>query len=264
MARGKQVAEVQFSTIKTASASFTILGKTPLVYNAMSEKARMELLNGGHRKTSAEKATTLKHDPFAEYRNSVYRLRNGEEGSTRLLAPSRWFKGAMAEVAKRVVGSSTAEMKQLVWVEGDMNPLYGVPQLFMSVVRNAGINSTPDIRTRAIVPQWYCVVTINFVQPNITSQALFTLLSSAGVLNGVGDFRQQKGAGNYGQFEVVRDDDKRISALRKIGAMKAQDAALKNPQPYDQETEQMLSWHLDHLRKRDMTRDEEDYDEAAE
>ncbi len=48
-----------------------ILGTTPLICNRMSEKAKHDLLLGGRRKTAIEKATTLKHDPHAEYRASV-------------------------------------------------------------------------------------------------------------------------------------------------------------------------------------------------
>jgi len=54
-------------------ASFWLKGKTPIIFNAMSAKAKHDLLLPKGRKTAAEKAQTLKHDPEEEYRNSVYR-----------------------------------------------------------------------------------------------------------------------------------------------------------------------------------------------
>lgn len=237
--------------IKQGECPYYILGVTPLVYNAMSFKVMCELLKPKGRKTTAEKATSLKHDPLKEFRDSVYRRRVAEIGPTRLLLPSNMFKAALAGVAKRVPGSTTAEMKQLVWVDGDANDLYGVPQLFMSVVRNSDISRTPDVRTRAIVPQWCCAINIKYVQPQLSAEAIGILLQAAGMLNGVGDYRQEKGAGNYGQFEIANGDDPRVKALIKNGGIKAQDAALKTPTYYDQQTEDLMAWFEQEIAKGD-------------
>jgi hypothetical protein len=242
--------------IRTGKAEFYLLGRTAFIFNAMSMKSKASLLWPSGRMTTAEKATSLKHNPPQEYRDSVYARRVGEVGPTRLQIPTTMPKAAVAQVAKRVPGSTTAEIQQMLWMEGSMVDLYGVPQIFMSVVRSAGIDRVPDIRTRAIVPEWCCRIIVQYVQPQLTFDAITRLLYAAGVMNGLGDFRQQKGAGNYGQFEVVAHDDPRIKSLMKNGGMKAQDDALKNPIPYDLETERMLEFFNEKMatsehRKRD-------------
>ena len=68
-----EVNEVQIEKLGVGVASVWVKGMTPLIYNAMSAKVRGELLLPKGKKSAAEKATTLKHDPLAEYRASVYR-----------------------------------------------------------------------------------------------------------------------------------------------------------------------------------------------
>ncbi len=52
---------------------FAVLGTSPLILNRMSEKAKRTLLLPGGRKTAAEKQSTAKHDPYAEFHASGYR-----------------------------------------------------------------------------------------------------------------------------------------------------------------------------------------------
>lgn len=236
--------------LQTGLADLYILGKTPLVYNAMSMKSKMQLLLPSGRKTAAERSTTLKHEPLTEYRDSVYRRKDDENGLTRLFAPSRWFKQAAAMATRRIPGPTMTEMQQLLWVENEYADLYGIPQVYMAIVRSADQKRTPDVRTRAIIPQWFCKITVNYVQPNISIQALGKLLSIAGIIQGVGDDRQEKGNNSFGQFELVNENDPRVQSLMKNCGMEAQDRALLEPLPYDHETEEMLSWYEEEVSRR--------------
>lgn len=223
----------------------------PMFYNAMSYKVMQELLLPKGRKTAAERATTLKHDPFREFQDSVYRRRDGERGPTLLTIPSRMCKAAVADVAKRVPGGgTTAAVQQLVSMVGENIDVYGVPQIHLGCVRNSDINRTPDVRTRAILPRWACRVSIRYVQPQLSIEAVATLLQAAGKLNGFGDFRQQKGDGNFGQFRIVDEGDKEFQEILAIGARKAQEAAMQDPAPYDLETERLLDWYESEVGRR--------------
>ena len=157
----------------------------------------------------------------------------------------------MSGVAKRVPGSSGAEINQLTWVEDDYVDLYGIPQLYMAVVRSAGINRTPDVRTRAIVPAWCCKISVTYVVPQLSADTIVRLLSAAGLLNGVGDGRQEKGAFSFGQFVLVGRDDEAVDTLMRTCGMAAQDGALESPTYYDQETEELLTWFNQEMSKRD-------------
>lgn len=238
MKKPEQGAEVVIEKMSVGRVAFWVKGLTPFIYNAMSEKVKRELLLPKGKKTAADKAQNLKHNPQDEYRNSVYR-RPGS-GPTRLIFPATAFKRAMSSAALESPGAKKAQINRLVWVDGEHVDMYGVPKLLMSVVRSADMNRTPDIRTRAILGEWCCQLTLKFVKPTMTEVAVARLLETAGLVIGVGDFRQEKGAGNYGQFSICNEDD--VSDIIKAGGLKVQDAALEKPDAYDIESRELLQW----------------------
>jgi len=238
--------EIIIEKMSVGNMSVWIKGESPLIYNAMSNKAWHELLLPKGRKTMADKAQTLKHDPIEEYRNSVYsRIGKGE---TRLTFPASAFKAAMCNAALEIPGAKKTQIGRLVWVCGDVVDVYGVPQLYMAIVRSADMNRTPDVRTRAILSTWCCCVTIRFVLPTMTDTAVGRLLETAGLVIGIGDYRQEKGKGNYGQFKVTDKAD--VEKIIKSGGLNAQDEALKNPVCYDRETNELLAWYQEERKKR--------------
>ena len=238
----KSSEEILILPITQGSAQFCIVGSSPFIFNRMSEKAKRTLLLGGGRKTAADKAANLKHDPIAEYRASVYR-NPGNDPATRLCLPAPALKGAMKTAALDIPGAKKTEIGRLVWVEGYTVDLYGAPKLFMSVVRSADMAKTPDIRTRAIVPQWAARVTINFVQPKLNAKSIATLLGAGGILAGVGDHRQEKGSGSYGQFRICDDADPDFRRVIAEGGRAAQDEALERCECFDDETRELLEFY---------------------
>lgn len=254
--RSSDAGEIQVSGIDVGVSPFAIVGTSPLIFNRMAEKAKRELLLPKGRKTAADKAQSIKHDPVEEFRASVYR-RLGDEGATRLIFPAPAFKGAMSTAALETPGAKKAQIGRLVWVEGTHVDIYGIPELFMSVVRSADMNRTPDIRTRAILREWACVVTINYALPTITPTVIGTLLSAAGKIIGVGDFRQEKSKGNYGQFELTEEDDARFVRIVETMRRDAQDQALQDATPYDADSEELLAWWNTEILARGRTRKED-------
>lgn len=242
----QESSEIVIEQLKMGSIKVWVKGISPLIYNAMSEKARHELLYPKGKKTAADKAGNLKHDPIEEYRNSVYK-RIGT-GPTRLIFPSAAFKGAMAQAALDLPGAKKAQIGRLVWVVGDYVDLYGTPQMLMSVTRSSDMNHTPDIRTRAIVRDWACQIHVQFMKPNLNETAVGRLIDAGGILSGVGDFRQGKGKGNYGQYQMCEEAD--AQNIIKSGNLVSQDAALKAPEFYDVETQGLYKWFEDERKKR--------------
>jgi hypothetical protein len=78
------------------------------------------------------------------------------------------------------------------------------------------------------------------------------LLAAAGLTIGVGDWRPEKGSGNYGQFEIVSKDDPRYARIVKTGGRQAQIDGFENPDGYDEETAELLSWFDDERAKRQL------------
>lgn len=227
-----------------------VVGTSPLIIQRLSEKARRELLLPAGRKSAAEKASSMKHDPIAEYQASPYML---DDGPTLLALTSTTFKAAMGTAALDLPGPTKAKIGRLVYVENDYVPIHGIPKLFMAVVRSADMNRTPDIRTRTIVPEWACKLDIAFVDPVIKANSIYRLLVAAGITAGVGDWRPQKGKGAYGRFTLTEPGDEnweRFERIIKDGGRIPQQVAMANPEAYDSETEELLSWYVDTAKER--------------
>src|SRR5829696_6135500 len=100
-ALGEQaISVIQVSQDET---TFRLFGTTPLIQEAVSDKARRELLFPRGRLNAAAKATTLKHSPREEYVAGMYRVRSGP---TLLAMPATSFKDAIRTAALDLTGVS--------------------------------------------------------------------------------------------------------------------------------------------------------------
>jgi hypothetical protein len=217
-----------------------------IILNRMSNKGLHELLFPGGGRSG------LKHDPIAEFRASAYSLAD-PKAPTLLAHLSTAFKGALRNAALDVPNMKKAQIGRLTWVCDDMVPLYGLPKMLMRVVRSADINHTPDVRTRVIIPEWACRIRITFAQELIKAQAVVNLLAAAGLTQGVGDGRPEKGALNFGRFRLTDAGDPEFKRIAKEGGRKAQVAAMAaDPPPfYDTDTAELYGWFVEERERRE-------------
>jgi hypothetical protein len=227
--------------LKMRDVSLCILGASPLIFNRQSAKAQRELLLPAAAKNRAARRSELKHDPLSEYRNSVYRDAD-DAAATRLVFPAPAFKGAAMTAALEVPGATKSSVGRLLQVVGYQVRIYGVPKLYMTGVRQAGMNRTPDIRTRAILPEWATMVQVRYPVGSIEPASVANLFAAAGQVCGVGDFRQEKGKGSFGLFSLVNETDPDFVRIVAGGGREAQEAALDNPEAFDQESAELWSW----------------------
>jgi len=232
---------IEIMEVRKGSVDFCILGTTPLIMNRMSQKAWFELLAPRGKKTSVEKASNMKHDPIQEFRNSPYIITDQNAPTLLAIMPTS-FKRAMGTAALDTPGAKKAQIGRLVYIEGEMLPIYGIPRVFMAITRSADMNRTPDVRTRALLPEWACKLTITYTMPILRQQSIVNLLAAAGFQSGVGDWRQEKGSASYGSFKLVSPDDKDFSRIVKTQGRSAQQEALDEPVAYNAETQEMLAW----------------------
>jgi hypothetical protein len=244
-----QPTEITVAELARSSVTFAVLGTSPLICNRMSAKARQQLLAPAGRKSTVEKQSSLKHEPLLEYRDSPYRMDDPAAPTLLAVLPSM-FKAAMCTAALRIPGVKRTEIEQLVQVNWDRMPVWGVPKLFCAVTRSADINKTPDVRTRAILPQWATYLTVHFMRPQLREQAIVNLLAAAGQISGIGDWRAEKGSGAFGSFTLVGAEDAEFKRILAAGGRDAQAAAMETPEPYDSETEELMSWFDVEARRR--------------
>lgn len=248
MAVKKAETEIHVPMLTQGVAKLRIIGTTPLFQNRMAEKARQTLLVGGKRKTAADKVK-IKHDPFAEFRSSAEIL---PDGPTALGLNLKAVKGAMCTAALETAGITKTSTQRLLSIPGDFAALYGTPQLRLDVVRSADINRTPDVRSRAFLPRWGAEVEIRYITPQLGIAAVVALLCNAGILVGVGDFRQEKGKGSFGSFRVVGEgqDDPEWDDLIANHGRAAQEAALAAPEYANQDTIDLMEFFAAEVIKR--------------
>lgn len=243
----KKETEISVLEIRRSRVTFCIRGTAPLIYNAMSYKTQQQLLLPPQKKNAAERASTLKHEPLREFRDSTYVARD-PESPTYLVCKSTMFKAAMMGAARDIPGVARTSIGRLCYVVGDEVPIYGIPEIFMAVTRSADMNRTPDVRTRAVIPHWAAIVTVEFTTPILKEDAIANLFAAAGITHGIGDWRQEKGSGNYGSYEVVSHDE--LQEIMETGGKDAQISAMENPDPFDSETEELLTWYETEVKRR--------------
>lgn len=95
--------ELEVLRVDHGQIEFMVLGTTPLILNRMSEKVLRELLMPKGRKNAAEKASSLKHDPMAEFCASPYTDLD-DNAPTYLQHLASAFKGAIKSAALDLPG----------------------------------------------------------------------------------------------------------------------------------------------------------------
>jgi hypothetical protein len=245
-----------------------IIGRSPLLFQRLALRAQQELLfPGGRKRTDADRAGVLKHDPLNEYQESCHRF-TGSQQPTRLGFPASAFRKAVAAAALDLPGATKSEIGRLIWIEGNDNliPVYGIPHLLMAGVKTAGMNRTPDIRTWCALPQWCCRVDFSILSPRLNAAALGNLLELAGLVVGVGDGRQEKGKLSYGQFMTVDGKNTAYRQIVQSGGIRAQDAALADPGFMDEYSRDLFQWFTKERKARAIVtsiRNREQPDEVA-
>lgn len=234
-----EAGNLQIDSLKRGRVTLRLIGETPLYFNSMSLKVKRELLIGGGKKTAAQKRH-IKHDAEQEFRDSVYSM---PSGPTLLGFPAPAVKAAMAVSALETAGVTKSSIQRLIFLPEHMIKIWGKPYIKCDVVRSADMNKTPDIRSRAFLPRWVAEVDIAFVTPTLSTHAVVSLLANAGVIVGIGDFRQEKGKGNFGTFSIAGDDlgehKKTWDEVTKEGRA-VQQRAMELAEPADDETRALL------------------------
>lgn len=246
-AKAKKGNVLELDDFVTETSRFHLIGTTPMIIRRMSQKAQQELLNPRGRKTAAQKAKSIKHPVIEEFLESPYTDPN-PKGPTYIQQMGSCFKMAMCGAAVDVAGASKAQTKRLVIVDAHRVAIYGKPMVHMSIVRSADMNKTPDVRTRCIVVDWAAEVDITYSTP-MTAKSVAQLLSIAGITQGIGDWRPEKGSGNFGQFKIVGDHDKEFLARKKFGR-KEQITMMDKMECYDDETQELFDWWFEDMKDR--------------
>lgn len=238
---------LQIDALKQGRVTLRMIGTTALYYNAMSAKVKHGLQVGTAKKTTAQKRE-VKHNPEQEFRDTMYRQATGP---TMLYFPAPGVKAAMATAALETAGVTKSSVNRLIFLPQQRINVWGKPLLKCDVVRSADINKTPDIRTRAFLPRWCAEVDIAFITPTLSVRSIVSLLANAGVIIGIGDFRQEKGKGSFGTFRVIGTEDQDDEWDEIVAEGRAvQEAAAADPEWADDETADLMALYAEEVARR--------------
>lgn len=210
MAATKSDVAIELPALQIGLMEVTLIGDSPLIVHAWSEKARKEMLDKHMKKPKGPKEAK---DPVADFEATRYRLADGGDGF-----PSVAFKAAAVTAGTSVSGLTKIQARQAFHVLGEdadikgtfdgaksrvnLVRIEGKPEIREDMVR-VGMG-TADIRYRAEFPVWRAKVLVRYNKNVLSESQILNLLNTAGFAVGVGEWRPEKD-GQYGLFHVATE-----------------------------------------------------------
>lgn len=190
------MAQVVLKPIKRVCMAFTIVGTSPLIVHAWSEKAKemMRQKHGGKKTKNRDV-----RDPQAEMEEACYRTSDGRLGISGMA-----LKSSIVTAAHRDIGIERTLVRKAMFLRCDdpnkIVPLIAdTPTLREDMVR-VGIGSA-DLRYRPMWSEWAVESEWHIDADLLTTEDVLTLVDRAGFGVGIGEWRPEKG-GEFGRFEV--------------------------------------------------------------
>lgn len=176
-----------------------IVGTSPLIMHAWSEKARRMILDKQMGKTPPKKEPK---NPEEDFNGARYISSEGWDG-----IPAAAFKAAMVGACRQVANLNMTLAKRLFFVEaGDpvsgLVRIYGEPEPREDMVRlETGV---ADIRFRPQYWPWRAVVRVRYLSNMISASSVVNLLALAGESEGVGEWRPSAPKSSTGTMGLWR------------------------------------------------------------
>lgn len=178
-------------------AQITLVGDSPLITHAWSEKAKKQMLDKQMKKGKAGGKEAK--DPEKDYFDSLYHLEGGKFGF-----PVVAFKAAAVRAAGQMEGVKMTNARAAFHVVGEYAVIEGTPEPREDMVR-VGMG-TADIRYRGMFREWRTTLTIRYNESVLSLEQIISLFNLAGFGVGVGEWRPQRN-GSYGMFHVATEGE---------------------------------------------------------
>ncbi len=185
-----------------------IVGDTPLIVHAWSEKAKREMLGKQVGATGPKDV----RDPEGDFKSSLYEMGNGTYGF-----PAMAFKKAIINVAHVDLGIAKTDVMAALWVDAQMvrtrpalagaicdMPLLrvygGKPEMREDMTKIGGFKKIAQLSYRGQFTIWAVKFSGRINVSRLPENAFSALIDEAGMSTGVGEWRQEK-SGMFGAFQ---------------------------------------------------------------
>lgn len=187
--------KIELPALSIQTITLMLVGDSPLIVHAWSEKAKRMMLDKMMKKASKGREAK---NPEAEYEDCFYRTPTGAYGF-----PAVGVKAAMVSAARYVDAKMTV-LRGAFHIDDEILTVIGDPRPREDMVK-VGMG-TADIRYRPEFPEWRIPVTIKFNTSAISAEQIANLLNVAGFGVGIGEWRPERN-GSYGRFHVGSADE---------------------------------------------------------
>ena len=191
--------------INVQQVQIHLVGDSPLISHAWSEKAKKQMLDKQMKKAKSAKEAK---DPWLDFCDSLYWLterpaKPAEKDirSAKFGFPCVAFKAAAVGACRFSDGIKMTEARGAFHVIGEFAEIQGgAPAMREDMVR-VGMG-TADIRFRGEFKDWSAVLTVSYNADALSPEQIVNLFNIAGFGVGVGEWRPEKD-GSYGRFHVA-------------------------------------------------------------
>ena len=212
----KNVETIEIKPIEIQKTTIRVVGDTPLIMHAWSEKAKREILDKQMKKTKA--SAKQAKSPVEDFIRSMYWLEGfpeemSEDGfeeairnGARFGFPVTAFKQAAISAAYRMGWTKDKmSMRGAFFIDGDENQMVeifsDVPVIREDMVK-VGMG-TADIRFRGEFRNWYAELTVSYNKNGQYSlEQIINIINAGGYVCGIGEWRPERD-GQYGMFHVA-------------------------------------------------------------
>lgn len=215
MATKKTEEVVEIKAIQNKQTKIQIIGDTPLIVHAWSEKAKRMMLEAQQKKNKT-KAKEVR-DPYDEFINSMYWLTKKPESTVEA------FEQAVANGAKwgfpvgaiKMAGNSAAYRNG--WVKnqmqlrgsyflktewGDMAEIISDTPIIREDMVRIGMGSA-DLRYRAEFQNWHMEMILEYnASGDLTLEQIMNVINLGGYSVGIGEWRPERD-GDFGRYHIA-------------------------------------------------------------
>lgn len=203
-----------------------VVGDSPLICHAWSEKSKREMFS---KQVRAMKAAKELRDPKAEFLSSLYDMPDKGYGF-----PATAIKKCMLSVAHKDKGVPQTLVMRSLWIDAPyvaVRPalagakcnlplvrIYGSePYMREDMVRiGSGLRKIANFAYRATFDVWAIRVKGRFNASAISRDVIADLINESGLGCGIGDWRNEK-SGSFGSFHLASEEEQEVWDAYALG-----------------------------------------------
>lgn len=195
-----------------------LVGDTPLITHAWSQKAKLEMLQ---KQVKATRSGKEARDPQADFVSSLYEMGDGTFGF-----PATGVKNCILSAAHKDKGIARSAVMSALWIDAQMirtrpalagaicdMPLVriigGDPEMREDMVKiGSGLNKIANLAYRGQFTVWAMKVSGRFNPSVVTAESLAFLIQESGMSSGLGEWRNER-KGMFGAFHLASEAEEK-------------------------------------------------------